>query len=83
MKVQGFGRMLHQTNIKQSSQVKSKTIASENVSHADSFVQSTVPDEREKLLQSIKSKVKSGFYSSNAVAEDLSHSFAKILDESV
>jgi len=84
MKVQGFGHMLHQINAKQNSQLKSKTISSANAtSRTDSFVQSTSSDDRDKLLQTIKNKVKSGFYSSNAVADDLSHGFAKILDESV
>lgn len=84
MKVQGLGHILHQTNARHSSQMKSKSIASEKtISKPDSFFQSTVSDDREKLLQTIKNRVKSGFYSSNAVAEDLSHGFAKILDESV
>ncbi len=84
MKVQGLGHILHQANSKHSSQVKSKSMASEKaLSQSDSFVQSSSSDDRELLLQIIKNKVKSGFYSSNAVAEDLSHGFAKILDESV
>lgn len=84
MKVQGLGHILHQTNAKHSSQMKSKSVASDKVlSQPDRFVQSTLSDDREQLLQTIKNRVKSGFYSSNAVAEDLSHGFAKILDESV
>lgn len=84
MKVQGLGHMLHQTNAKQHSQLKSKTMQSaKSILRADSFVQSTIPDDREILLQAIKNKIKAGFYSSNAVADDLSHGFAKILDESV
>jgi hypothetical protein len=84
MKVQGLGHMLHQINAKQNSQLKSKTILSANAtSGADSFAQSSLSDDRDKLLQIIKNKVKAGFYSSNAVADDLSHGFAKILDESV
>jgi hypothetical protein len=64
--------------------MKSKSVASDKVlSQPDRFVQSTLSDDREQLLQTIKNRVKSGFYSSNAVAEDLSHGFAKILDESV
>jgi hypothetical protein len=84
MKVQGLGHLLHQTNAKQNSQMKSKSIASEKaISKSESFIQSALSEDRELLLQTIKNRVKSGFYSSNAVAEDLSHGFAKILDESV
>ncbi len=84
MKVQGLGQVLHQVNTKQNPQLKSKMISSAKApTNPDSFVQSTSSDDREKLLQAIKNKIKSGFYSSTAVAEDLSHGFAKILDESV
>ncbi|NLD94818.1 MAG: hypothetical protein GX639_19350 [Fibrobacter sp.] len=84
MKVQGFGQLLHQVNAKQNSQLKSKMVSSAKAAASpDSFVQSASSDDRELFLQAIKNRVKSGFYSSAAVAEDLSHGFAKILDESV
>lgn len=37
-------------------------------------------DERKKRLASIKKKIKSGYYNSDEVAEDLSESFAKVFD---
>ncbi len=40
-------------------------------------------DDRRALLKSIKSKIKSGFYNSDAVLDDLSHGFASALDQTV
>ncbi|MBN1603374.1 MAG: hypothetical protein JW915_17325 [Chitinispirillaceae bacterium] len=40
-------------------------------------------EERRALLLSIKSKIKSGFYDSDAVLDDLSHGFASALDQTV
>ena len=37
-------------------------------------------DERKKLLASVKKKIKSGYYNSDEVAEDLSESFAKVFN---
>lgn len=37
-------------------------------------------DERKKLLASIKKKIKSGYYNSDEVSEDLSESFAKVFN---
>ena len=37
-------------------------------------------DDREKLLASIKKKIKTGYYDSEEVVEDLSESFAKIFN---
>ena len=37
-------------------------------------------DERKKNLSSIKEKIKSGYYNSDEVAEDLSESFAKVFN---
>jgi hypothetical protein len=51
-------------------------------SSADSFEPANGID-RDKLLRSIKSKIKGGFYNSEAVLDDLSHSMAKIFDQSL
>jgi hypothetical protein len=49
---------------------------------SDSFESERITEsDRDILLQKIKGKIKSGFYTSDAVLEDLSHGFAKILDE--
>jgi len=88
MFVQGLGHSF-QLSAKQNPLIKSKSTSIESakgVKHSDSLEKNSLlssDPEREKTLQSIKSKIKSGFYSSNAVIEDLSHGFAKILDESM
>lgn len=40
-------------------------------------------EDRRALLLSVKSKIKSGFYNSEAVLDDLSHGFASALDQTV
>jgi hypothetical protein len=40
-------------------------------------------DERANLLSTIRNKVKSGFYNSDSVLEDLGHCFAKVLDQNI
>jgi anti-sigma28 factor (negative regulator of flagellin synthesis) len=46
-------------------------------------VSELIPEERQALLASIKSKIKKGFYNSDSVLEDLSHSFASALDQTI
>jgi len=41
------------------------------------------PEERAAFLSSIKKKIKSGYYNSDAVSEDLSHTFARALDQTL
>ena len=38
---------------------------------------------RTKLLKSIKKKVKSGYYNSNEVIDEISHTFAKVFDKTL
>ena len=45
----------------------------------DTYEPANVED-RKKLLASIKKKIKSGYYNSDEVAEDLSESFAKVFN---
>lgn len=40
-------------------------------------------EERKKFLESVKNKVSSGYYNSREVNEDLSHTLAKLLDETM
>jgi len=40
-------------------------------------------DERANLLSTIRNRIKSGFYNSDSVLEDLGHGFAKVLDQSI
>ncbi|MCU0608969.1 MAG: hypothetical protein MUF22_04285 [Chitinispirillaceae bacterium] len=47
---------------------------------SDTF-ESQAPQDRSALLDAIRDKIKSGYYKSEQVDEDLSHGFAKILDE--
>ena len=83
MYVQGLGLSL-QLNSKQSMSMKTKNQTSTQVKvspQSDSFENArNIEPDRDILLQKIKGKIKSGFYTSDAVMEDLSHGFAKILD---
>ncbi len=40
-------------------------------------------DDRKELLKSIKKKIKSGFYNSKEVSEDLSESFADVFNQAL
>jgi hypothetical protein len=84
MYVQGLGHSV-QLNSKQNVSVKAKAQApglGKAQPQTDSFENPrTAESDRDALLQKIKGKIKSGFYT--AVMEDLSHGFAKILDENV
>jgi hypothetical protein len=86
MYVQGLGHSV-QLNSKQNVSMKAKAQASslgKAQPQTNSFESSrTAESDRDALLQKIKGKIKSGFYSSDAVMEDLSHGFAKILDKNV
>ena len=42
-----------------------------------------IDSKRLDLIQKIQKKIKSGFYNSDAVLEDLSHGFAKVIDQSL
>lgn len=39
--------------------------------------------EREKFLESIKAKIREGFYNTENVIDDLSHGFAEALDQTI
>jgi hypothetical protein len=39
--------------------------------------------ERLELLRSIKQRIKTGFYNSDAVVDDIGHSFAQALDQTI
>jgi hypothetical protein len=86
MYVQGLGH-LSQINSKSLGSVKTKKdVFSDNpreVSKDTVTLSSASDSDREALLQKIKNKIKSGYYNSDAVLDDLSHSFAKVLDESM
>ena len=83
MYVQGLGLSL-QLNSKQNVSMKTKKQTSAQVkvpSQSDSYESArNIEPDRDILLQKIKGKIKAGFYTSDAVMEDLSHGFAKILD---
>jgi hypothetical protein len=82
MFVQGLG---HASNYHPKKNVSSNT-ALENIKSKPQqkcdVLQDSVTD-RDLLVQQIREKVKKGFYNSDAVAEDLSHGFAKVFDESI
>ena len=58
---------------------KIDTSSSDKVVKKDTY-EPAKTDGRKKLLSSIKRKIKSGYYSSDEVTEDLSESFAKIFN---
>jgi hypothetical protein len=86
MYVQGLG-LTSQTNSKSIGSVKTKKVVLSDKpldSSKDKVeLSSRIEIDREMLLQKIKSKIKSGYYNSDAVMEDLSHNFAKVLDETL
>jgi hypothetical protein len=47
---------------------------------ADSFEPSDAP-ERKELILSVRKKIRTGYYNSEPVLEDLSHGFAKVLNQ--
>lgn len=47
---------------------------------SDTYESSQDPAERKQLMQEIRNKIRSGFYNTEPVIEDLSHGFAKILN---
>lgn len=82
MFVQGLG---HALNYHPKENVSSNTVLENRKSKPQQkhdVPQDSVID-RDSLMQQIKEKIKKGFYNSDAVAEDLSHGFAKAFDESV
>lgn len=57
-----------------------KRVASQE---SPSSVPEQTSEERQALLESIKNKIKKGFYNSDSVLEDLSHGFASALDQTI
>ena len=51
-----------------------------NKAVADSYEPAPADPKRLELLETIKKRIKSGFYNSDEVNEDLGHSLAKIFD---
>lgn len=58
---------------------KIDTLSSDKVVKKDTY-EPAKNDDRKKLLSSIKREIKSGYYNSDEVTEDLSESFAKIFN---
>ncbi len=50
---------------------------------SDSYQISSAATIRLELLEKVRNKIKSGFYNSESVLDDLSQSFAKALDQTV
>lgn len=74
----------HTFNMKQ--KLSKRETAVKNVSTENSVKDTYKPAEsgdRSKLLASVKKKIKSGYYKSNEVVEDLSETFAKIFDKTL
>jgi len=78
--IQGLGA--YEMN-KLSRHQKAKVQAAHKSEVKDTFESSKTPDseERKKLLETVAKRVKSGYYNSADVVDDLGESFAKIFDK--
>jgi hypothetical protein len=83
MFVQGLGHTLFAENkphsVSKSGSPKD-TVKKNPFRITDSFEPSDSP-ERKELLLSIKKRIRTGYYNTEPVLEDLSHGFAKILNQ--
>ena len=52
-----------------------------STSHESKNAKSDIP--RSELLKTIRKKIQSGFYNSDAVIEDIGHGFAQALDQTL
>lgn len=83
MLVQGLGQTTFRGHNSRNS-LKEPTANNEHFQRdSDSRCSKSDVNDRTDLLRNIKKKIKSGFYNSESVLEDLSNSFAKVLDQSV
>jgi hypothetical protein len=84
MNVQGIGHTNHaETRPANTAKVRaSKSGAAKPVfSISDKVELSNNAAERTDFIQQVKQKIKTGYYSTDTVMEDLSHGFAKILNQ--
>ena len=84
MNVQGLGHAHHAesrsaNNAKTKAQKSGATKSAFSVS--DTVELSSAAAERSEFIQQVKKKIKAGYYSTDPVIEDLSHGFAKILNQ--
>jgi hypothetical protein len=83
MFVQGLGPAF-QTELKPDTALKDKAAGNPKKKSlfavSDSFEPSDTP-ERKAFIQSVRNKIRSGFYNTEPVLEDLSHGFAQVLNQ--
>ncbi|MBN1127968.1 MAG: hypothetical protein JXA71_03220 [Chitinispirillaceae bacterium] len=84
MNVQGLGPINHaesrSANASKSRAHKSGA-SKPFFSLSDTVELSSATTDRSELLQQVKKKIKAGYYSTEPVMEDISHGFAKILNQ--
>ncbi|HON10410.1 MAG TPA: hypothetical protein PLE24_06040 [Chitinispirillaceae bacterium] len=85
MRIQGTG---HLASLESKTRLSPKKSIKENPNKEKFSLVDTVEIRntgiiRTDLLEEIKKKIKSGFYNSESVLEDLSHGFAKTMDQSI
>ena len=83
MMVQGVGHANHAES-RPANMAKarvSKSGAEKPVFSISDKVELSTAPERTDFIQQVKQKIKSGYYSTDSVMEDLSHGFAKILNQ--
>ncbi|MBN2037161.1 MAG: hypothetical protein JW768_10500 [Chitinispirillaceae bacterium] len=85
MNVQGFGHT-HHADSRQHSVTRTKSSKADATRSAFSIsdkveISSQNSSERFEIIQQVKKKIKAGYYATEPVIEDLSHGFAKILNQ--
>lgn len=84
MNVQGLGHIQNaETRSANTSKAKALKSGAKKppFSISDTVEISSSAKERNELILQVKKKIKSGYYSSDLVIEDLSHGFAKIMNQ--
>lgn len=80
MLVQGLGQTSYQNS---RCSIENRTNIDGEVNTLKKSESNDNADERANLLLKIRNRIKSGFYNSESVLEDLGHGFAKVLDQSI
>jgi hypothetical protein len=84
MNVQGLGHTNHAES-RSANSSKAKVLKSGGskavFSIADKVELTSTSTDRNEFIQQVKNKVKTGYYATESVMEDLSHGFAKILNQ--
>ena len=84
MYIQGMGPINHAASKPPNAsktRVSGESVPKAQFKVSDTYESSADSAERKEFLLAVKKKIKSGFYNTEPVIEDLSHGFAKILNQ--